>query len=76
MATNDKNEKRIKEQLNIKQPQSLYCKHNGKKACSTCLSDISGSVSGIKGDVSDIYGSVSGIKGDVSNIIRILKEGD
>jgi hypothetical protein len=64
---NNDMEKRIKQQLSLKNKGILYCSHNDKEVCKDCRKNITGSVSGIIGDV-------SGIRGDVTDILKVLKE--
>ena len=53
------NKQKIKEQLKLRESK-LFCIHNDKNACEDCLKNITG--------------DVSGIRGDVTGIIKVLKE--
>ena len=66
------NKAKIIKQLKLEKDK-LYCNHNKDKVCKSCLSNISGNVTGISGNVTRISGDVSGILGDAKDIIKILK---
>ena len=61
------NKAKIIKQLKLEKDK-LYCNHNKDKVCKSCLSNISGNVTGISGNVSGISGNVTRILGDVSGI--------